>query len=231
MELFRDYLILISNQAKELAYLEKEHGISLTDLPKMLEGKDNIVILKLLLELSPQAQAALLNLIANVQPMLTAMTSLVTMSVADKFATAEMFSKQAKSLGEAIGESKVITIPTDLDKDLEENCNNKNYRDTIANAFPLIEDRLRKKVGVGREIFGSDLVDYAFGPKNGKLILGVTEAEREGTYFLFKGAFLYLRNPSNHTMEAKDSRNAAIKIMHTADHLLKLIDKAQLRST
>lgn len=209
--------------------MEKEHGVKVSDLGKLLEGKDDVAILKLIVDLPPQAQKALMEFMTDIQPMLNALPNLATMNNADRLAAVNMFNTQIRKLSEAVGESKVTTIPTDIDKELEENCNNKNYRDTITNAFPIIEDRLRKKVRVDREKYGSDLVDYAFNPKSGKLILGATEAEREGTYFLFKGAFLYLRNPPNHTMEAKDSRSAAIKIMHTADYLLKLIEKGQLK--
>jgi hypothetical protein len=96
------------------------------------------------------------------------------------------------------------------------NCVNKNYRDTANNAFPLVEDRLRLKLGVDRGRSGNDLVDYAFNTTSGKLLVGNSSSEQEGVLLLFKGVF-----PPAHTLGIEEGRDAA--------QSLKIIEKARLR--
>jgi hypothetical protein len=77
-----------------------------------------------------------------------------------------------------VGTAGISSRPRDLDKDLRRNCLNKNYRDTANNAFPLIEDKLRAKLGVGLEYSGNKLLDYAFNTTSGKLKIGETLIEK-----------------------------------------------------
>ena len=57
-----------------------------------------------------------------------------------------------------VGRSTFTIRVRDLDPELIQNCLHKNYRDTANNAFPLIEDRLRQKLGIDRSLSGkSDL--------------------------------------------------------------------------
>ena len=102
----------------------------------------------------------------------------------------------------------------------------------MTNAFPLLEDRIREKAGADRSCCGDKLIDFALNPESGRLILGDSAAEREGAYFLFKGAMRFLRNPPSHTLTVTvdEGRNAAIKVMYMVDLLIKLLDKARSRS-
>jgi uncharacterized protein (TIGR02391 family) len=90
-----------------------------------------------------------------------------------------------------------------------------------------LEDRIRDRVRVDRSYYGTKLIDYTFNPKTGKLILGDTDAEKEGAYLLFRGAMQFLRNPLAHTLAVAQDRNAGLKIIYMTDLLLKLLDKAK----
>jgi len=118
-----------------------------------------------------------------------------------------------------------------LDRSLFERCKDKDYHDVITNAFPILEDRIRRKVGVDRSYSGKKLVDYACHYDTGKLILGETSDERQSFYFLFRGANGFLRNPPSHHIdeETEESHIEAFRVICMVDLLLSLVDKAELR--
>jgi hypothetical protein len=76
-----------------------------------------------------------------------------------------------------------------------ERCKDKDYQDVVTNAFAVLEDRIRAKIGIDPSYSGKKLVDYAFAAKTGKFTLGETGSEQESLYFLFRGAFGFFRNP------------------------------------
>lgn len=117
-----------------------------------------------------------------------------------------------------------------IDQQLYERCKDKDYHDVVTNAFPILEDRIRAKVGVDPSYSGRKLIDYAFNPKTGKLTLGKTESEREAFYFIFRGALGFLRNPPSHRLTEDESNIEAFEIICMVDLLLRIVDKAKLRS-
>ncbi len=66
-----------------------------------------------------------------------------------------------------------------IDTDLARGCLDKSYEDAITSAFRILEERMRKRINAGAELFGLPLVEEAFHPQKGKLIFGETSAERE----------------------------------------------------
>lgn len=101
-----------------------------------------------------------------------------------------------------------------------------DYRAVIRDAFVHLEERLRTFGGIDPTagLSGSKLVDAIFGPAGdgltrlpaGALLGPVTGGERAGLVHLFKGAFLFARNPTSHR-----------RIEHTADEahaLLQMVD-------
>ncbi len=117
-----------------------------------------------------------------------------------------------------------------LDSKLYKRCNDKDYHDVITNAFPILEDKIRDKIGVDRNYSAKTLIDYALNPKTGKLILGETESERESLYLLFRGAMGFLRNPPSHSLSEDESDIEALEIIFMIDLFLGIVDKAKLRS-
>lgn len=117
-----------------------------------------------------------------------------------------------------------------IDPKLYERCKDKDYHDVVTNAFPILEDRIRAKIGVDPSYSGRKLIDYAFNPNTGKLTLGETKSEREAFYFISQGALGFLRNPPSHRLAEDESDIESFEIICMVDLLLRIVDKAKLRS-
>lgn len=117
-----------------------------------------------------------------------------------------------------------------IDPKLYERCKDKDYHDVVTNAFTVLEDKIRAKIGVGASYSGIRLIDYAFNPNTGKLTLGETESERESFYLIFRGSLGFLRNPPSHRFTEDESNIEAFEIICMVDLLLRIVDKAILRS-
>lgn len=117
-----------------------------------------------------------------------------------------------------------------FDSKLYERCKDKDYRDIVTNAFPILEDRIRAKIGVDPSYSGRKLIDYAFNPSAGKLTLGETKSEQEAFYFIFQGALGFLRNPPSHRLTEEESNIEAFEVICITDLLLRFVDKAKFRS-
>ncbi|MCK4734745.1 MAG: hypothetical protein KAT65_19990 [Methanophagales archaeon] len=115
-----------------------------------------------------------------------------------------------------------------IDSTLYSSCSGKDYQDVLANAFPILEEKIINKLGLDPNLIGQKLIGHAFNPTTGKLILGNTKAEQEAIYFLFSGAMGYLRNPSAHR-RIKGSDEEAFEVMCLVDLLLRHIKKAKPR--
>lgn len=117
------------------------------------------------------------------------------------------------------------TLMTIIDEQLRKRCLGKDYHDVATNAFPILEDRIRKRLGLSREYHGKKLLDHALNPTSGKLLIGDTRAEKEGVYHLFCGALQFLRNPPSHTLEVAGNIHS-IELIFFIDLLLKIIAQA-----
>jgi uncharacterized protein (TIGR02391 family) len=117
-----------------------------------------------------------------------------------------------------------------IDPTLFERCKDKDYHDVVMNAFTVLEDKIRAKIEVDPSYSGAKLIDYAFNPRDGKLTLGKTKSEHESFYFLFRGSLGFLRNPPAHRFEKDESDIEGLEIILMVDFLLRLVDKATLRS-
>lgn len=116
-----------------------------------------------------------------------------------------------------------------IDSTLYSRCAGKDYQDVLANAFPILEEKIRNKLSLDPNWTGRSLIDHAFSPKKGKLVLGDTKAEQEAIYFIFRGAMGYLRNPTAHRLKI-GSDVEAFEVMCLVDLLLRLLKKAKPRS-
>jgi uncharacterized protein (TIGR02391 family) len=117
-----------------------------------------------------------------------------------------------------------------LNTKLYERCKDKDYHDVITNAFPILEDRIREKIGADPSYSGRKLIDHAFNPKTGKLTLGETENEKQSFYFIFRGVIGFLRNPVAHRLTEEENNIETFEIICMVDLLLRMIEKAKLRS-
>jgi len=229
LELLRDVFRLMANFVREAGVLEKEHSFNFSELPNVLGGPDSSAFFASLMELDQKTQLSFVKFLGKYATVSKDLQNPLALKATDKLALATKLDDLIVDLERAVGVSKISNIPTDLDAQLLDRCAGKDYHDVVTNAFALLEDKIRHKLGVGREHFGEKLIDLAFNTYKGKLVLGQTLAEKEGIYLLFKGAFSFLRNPPSHTLNVDEGRNAALKLMQMVDLLIKLIDKADLR--
>jgi hypothetical protein len=118
-----------------------------------------------------------------------------------------------------------------LDRRLVERCKDRDYHQVFANALSVLEDAIRVRLGVGPSYSGSKLINYAFNPVDGKLILGETEDERQSLYLVFEGLADFLRDPpKHHSAEESDERRIeAFEVVCMVDLLIRMIGKARLR--
>ena len=105
-----------------------------------------------------------------------------------------------------------------------------DYDDTALNAFKVVEERIRVKIGDDEGLTGDALIAAAFNPATGRLIIGDNENERQSVFLLFKGANGIFRNPVAHKY-IDDEDIAAFEVVCLANKLLTLIEKADIRET
>lgn len=229
LELLRDIFRLYGNFIRELAEIERIHDFNFSELQKVLGGPDSTTFYSSLMQQDPKMQLAFISTIGKFASLSKEFQNAMALRATDKLAFAGKLDDIVADLESGTGASTITSHPTDVDIQLIERCAQKDYHDTITNAFPLLEDRMRSKLAVGREYSGDQLVNLAFNTDSGRLNLGTTAAEKQGIYLLFKGAFSFLRNPSSHTLGVDEGRNAALKVTYFVDLLIKFIDKTSLR--
>jgi uncharacterized protein (TIGR02391 family) len=135
---------------------------------------------------------------------------------------------QLSKTGGGITSKAVKETQKFIDSTLYSRCAGKDYQDVLANAFPILEEKIRNKLGLGQNCIGTKLINHALNPTSGKLILGDTEAEQEAIYFLFRGAMGYLRNPHAHRLVG-GSDAEAFEVMCLVDLLLRYLKRAKPR--
>ena len=135
---------------------------------------------------------------------------------------------QLSKTGGGITSKAVKETQKFIDSTLYSRCAGKDYQDVLANAFPILEEKIRNKLSLDQKLIGTRLIDHAFNPEKGKLILGDTKAEQVAIYSIFRGAIGYLRNPPAHRL-IKGSDAEAFEVMCLVDLLLRYLKKAKPR--
>ena len=98
-------------------------------------------------------------------------------------------------------------------------------------AYRFVEEKVREKAQLEAKDIGLDLMNKAFKPSSGKLIVTTcaVPAEQEGVQSLFRGAISFFKNPSSHrTVDYKD-RQIAIQVIAFAELLSDILSKTELR--
>ena len=117
-----------------------------------------------------------------------------------------------------------------IDQELVRGCLDKSYEDAITSAFRILEERIRRRINAGPELFGLDLVQQAFHQDTGRLVFGETDAERSALFQIFRSAFLMLRNPPSHRYLKGFAGAEIVEIVLFVDFLLKIVGKATSRT-
>lgn len=102
-----------------------------------------------------------------------------------------------------------------------------NPQAAVEHAFTHFEDYLRKRLGVGPDLFSKRLIDYAFA-KNGKLIFSEIESENEGVRNFVAGAYATFRNPRKHRI-IQDDEQTTFAIISAIELLFKIVDESKDR--
>jgi hypothetical protein len=100
----------------------------------------------------------------------------------------------------------------------------QNSQSAIQYIFTVFEDHLRKRLGLGPEVYGQDLINRAFGD-HGSLTYGATSAERIGVRNLVSGAYATFRNPSMHRIINNDEQ-LVLSVIVLVDLLARLVNEA-----
>jgi hypothetical protein len=131
----------------------------------------------------------------------------------------EMTNAVAKHIGTTMPLSGLPTgtITPDLVK--------QNPQAAIQYAFTIFEDHLRKRIRVGPEVYGENLINEAFGNR-GHLTYGATQSEDRGVRNLMSGAYATFRNPHMHRIIGDDDQMVS-SIITVVDLLTQLVDEAK----
>lgn len=118
-----------------------------------------------------------------------------------------------------------------LDQDLRSRCldlfnsfekaGQRDRHDTVlTEATRIFEDKLRKICRATANVSGVELVQYAFGGTNPKLIVSDVPAEQEAAHLLFRGVFGLLRNVPHHRLLGELQPERVLQVLGTLDYCL-----------
>jgi uncharacterized protein (TIGR02391 family) len=99
-----------------------------------------------------------------------------------------------------------------------------DYDTAVFRAFKEVEVRLRKKHPSLANDYGVDLMNHAFGDKNGVLMTNAV-SERKSARELFAGAFAMCRNPSAHHEIKFDDPREVVDMICFANQLLRIVSR------
>lgn len=94
----------------------------------------------------------------------------------------------------------------------------------VREACVVLEDRVRRTIGVGARLRGTALMEHAFGPKDGKLRFSDDSEVQRGVMELYRGTMAFFRNPTGHGLQDLP-RDEAIRVVVLVDLLLGLLGR------
>jgi len=123
---------------------------------------------------------------------------------------------------------------TFVDDEVRERCADLLARpgkaDTaVREACVVLEDRLRRAAGLGKEVIGVELVDRCLSPKDGKLVLSEIAAEQQGIHQLYRGTIGFFKNPTSHRIIQEYDVTRARQVVGLIDTLLAVLRDAKPR--
>lgn len=119
------------------------------------------------------------------------------------------------------------------DNELRDRCGdlltaNGHFDRVISQASLVLEDRVRRKSGFDRSLYGTGLINAAIkaNPSESPIVFSTTPSEQEGYANIVRGLMLALRNETNHNIMHGFTREDALSICGFIDRILRLIDQA-----
>ncbi|ELS05429.1 TIGR02391 family protein [Xenococcus sp. PCC 7305] len=124
-------------------------------------------------------------------------------------------------------DSELRTRCLDLFNHFEEREQPERHDTVVMEATKILENRLRDLTKSTGSETGAKLVNIAFSEKDPKLIISDIPAEQKAVFFLFQGAFGYIRNIVHHRLLGDLSPERALQILGFIDYLIYLLNLAK----
>lgn len=108
----------------------------------------------------------------------------------------------------------------------------RQYDSAVTEAMKSVEVRVRELTEL--QLSGAPLMQEAFKPKEPRLDVAVEtgrsgDDEREGYFYLFRGAMVGIRNPKAHELSRGDDPDEALEVLGLASLLHRRLDVAEER--
>lgn len=95
----------------------------------------------------------------------------------------------------------------------------------IREACVILEDRVRKVIGAGKNVVGTSLMEMTFG-KNGLLRLSDEDQEQIGAMQVYRGVMAFFRNAAGHNLIDSYTQEDALRFVVFVDLLLAMVGRA-----
>jgi uncharacterized protein (TIGR02391 family) len=95
----------------------------------------------------------------------------------------------------------------------------------IREACVILEDRVRKAIGVSKDVVGVSLMQRAFSPNNDLLRLSENDKEQTGAMNIYSGVMAYFRNAAGHHLIDTYSQEEALRFVVFVDLLLGMVGR------
>jgi len=122
-----------------------------------------------------------------------------------------------------------------VDDELRTRCSDilsapSNFDRVINQATLVLEDRIRTKAGVGKDLVGVNLVNKVLNTDPQKTILLVSDNPEvhEGICHICRGIMMSFRNPTHHTLLNNITREEALKFTAFIDNILKILNECKI---
>jgi len=110
----------------------------------------------------------------------------------------------------------------------------RQYDSAVTEAMKSVEVRVRDLTGL--QVSGAPLMQEAFKPNDPRLDVSLEAGrsgsdEREGYFYLFRGAMIGIRNPKAHELSRSEDPDEALEVLALASLLHRRLDIAEERLT
>lgn len=115
----------------------------------------------------------------------------------------------------------------DLLRKVREHYLSGDYETAVFEAFKLLEETVRTKANQSPQVIGDNLMKQVFNPSSGILQHpeARTEGEKEGLFYLMRGAIRWFKNPVSHRTVGYNSDKEAAYVLAFANLLLNMVDQ------
>lgn len=90
----------------------------------------------------------------------------------------------------------------------------------------VIEIEVRNKLKSSEKLYGVDLIGFAFGGDNPRMLLRSEKKEHDAARGLFMGAVTLMRNPLGHKFLDETDQIKALECLSFASLLMRMLDDA-----